>query len=469
MPGTVPARDATALELSRVSCRSRRGTIAGMTHTVWDALAARAANIPATLSDELHETFAGHAERAVRAAWLRRVDCPGPVLDLRAGRERDEELLIAIAVHPNLGARGRRLLAEHGTTSVAVAVALRGDVGDDEGVNILRSRRRSAVRAALDRRNHLRWPLLAPWDHEDRWWDGLRDRPTTAGLVARYIPLAGFDSLLKVAAQESVWSVFDSRLTGMDVTDDEAVASMLALRLAHDRPLTAGIRRAAARHGGLFAAYVALANTTTADPETLRSLSAIPALNTDPGVRMLCALPFGRLTVFVTATGDARLLRALVLRHGDLRSLGEHEWLQLIDVNPGILSSITIDGGEPPRWTRRGVEGLVGVIKDRNLDHAERTVVALAADHLDLLIDGCRQHQRLLRAVAAHPACTLEHAMSLPVSVAFAAYHDPVGLAEAVLDAAGSGLDVLSTISTQFQGSVAELVSVSVQIDAATV
>ena len=446
-----------------------------MTHTVWDALAARAAHPPTALSGELHAAFAGHADRGVRAAWLQRADCPAAVLDLRAGRERDEELLIAIAVHPNLGARGRRLLAEHGTTSVAVAVALRGDVRDEEGAAIISSRRRSAVRAALDRRNHLRWPLVTPrCDGEpDRWWDGLKGRSLTAALVAQYIPLAGFEALLAGAAQESVWSVFDSRLIGMGAADEASVAMMLGLRVTYDRPLTSGLRRAAVRLGGLFAAYIAVMEVDTpSEHRVLRGLYETTALRETPGVRILGALPPGRLVDFITATGDPELLAVLLRRSDALATLGEPEWLQLIDVDPSTLTSIPVPGAEPTRWTRRGVEELIEVIGRRGLDDTEpgvaATVVALAANHLELLIESFRQYPRLLRAVAAHPACTLSHAMTLPVSVAFAAYHDPVGLAEAVLAAAGPGLDVLSTISTQFQGSVAELVNVSVQIDGAT-
>lgn len=447
----------------------------GMTQTVWDALAQQVGRADGPLSAALHETLACHADPGIRAAWLQRDDCPRALLDARAGRERDEELLHAIAVHPNLGSRGRRLLAGHALNSVAVTTALRADVSDDEGVAILDTRRRSAVRAALDRRNHRGWrsPQLAPVLGDDRWWDGLVARPRTAAKVAEIIPFTGYAALLDVAGHPEVWQVFDRRLSGMDFDDTETLASMLALLLGHDRALTPALRRAGRSHGGLVGAYVALlagfeGGVTGTD---LRDLYVGTALDSDTGTTILRNLRRDRYFTLLEAAQSKRLTETSY-PPADALEFSETEWMQLLRANfdqIAVLIAATERGFLP--WSRTGVEQLAAFVAEHlstiqtpNRDF-NQAFVALCADHLDVVIAHFRPHVRLMRAVAAHPACTLGLAMKLPVGAAFASYHGPVALAEHILEASGGALDVLSTLSTQFQGSVAELVGVAVGID----
>ncbi len=448
-----------------------------MTNTVWDALAQQVSRAGDGLSGELHGILAGHADLSIRAAWLQRDDCPQALLDARAGRERDEELLHAIATHPNLGPRGRRILSGHAVSAVAVTTALRADLDDEEGVAILTARGRSVVRAALDRRKHRRWTVqrIVPDSVDDRWWDGLARRPRTAAKAAELVPLQGIGPLLAAAPHPEVWQVFDRRLSGIDFDDTDAVGRLLALHLAHDRPLTPALRRAALRNGGLVGAYASLlrAFEQQLTGVELADRYTGTALDTDLGTQLLRHLRRDRSFSLLAATNSARLAEALQPL-GDTQAFTEVEWLQLITAGGKITKIVEAAAGAPHPWSRRSVEHLVDFVahtahaRDPFNRSVDKALVGLCSEHLDVVVDRLAPQMRLARAVASHPACTVELAMRLPVGAAFASYHDPVALAQAVLEASGEALDVLSTLSTQFQGSVADLVSVAVGIDRET-
>jgi len=440
-----------------------------MSTSSWDALLSNAAAVDSELPDSIHEALAEHQVAEIRHLWLTRTDCPSQLLDRLAAKERNEKNLITIAAHPNLGERGRRILADHPRATVAVTIALRSDCPDKKGVAIIKQQRRSALRSALDLRITSNWvrqpkelckinPDLLRLDIE-RWWSGLSERPLTTSYVARYIPLWELAKLVAVVNTEACWREFEVRLYGLHNPADTQVLPLILVHAAKGRTVSYRMKKLSLRNGGLLAAYVNLCSVISKEDNSAIREALHPSSDVDAEmwVTLLSVFDDQRMEKLLTCLENPKVAM-LVARQ--VRMLSEEASLALIRLNIETIPFVLNDKTEA--WSVEGIRALTTVLNSSN-SGVQRVcgyegVLRAAREHLDVLIAGTRSNTRLLRVLAGSPVCTLELALLLPAPVAFSAYHDPTGLAEWVTAHVGENLDVLSTLSTQYQGSVNELV-----------
>lgn len=419
------------------------------------------------LPARVHEALAAHADADVRSGWLQRSDCPARLLNRRAVVERDQHVLQLIAAHPNLDDRGKTLLSAHPIVAVAVAVAFRDDLPDDQALGILRARGRTKVKDALreggkvgSQYRHAASNGSVNWLGRRRWIRNIAEKPLVATYVAEISDLTvlkEFSDLLRdTPAANAMHASIVTRLLCLWEPEPAQMAMVLAMLASIDVPLDDRIRHRSST-GGLLGWWVGLS-------DALELGSEIPTVS-DPDL-----LPMCERVMFALDARRANLLcsrlEAPSTAMGLRTDLSDDSYIQLMKLGGSSQVSLLLRGISSP-WSEAmvatGTRILAAGKDNSNMD----ALIRVGVLHLSVIVANSNNNPRLLRAVAQFPGCTLELVRQLPAAQAFSSYHSPDELADWVLRHAGSAIDVVSTLSTHFVGSVDELLEIALSVNKA--
>jgi len=400
--------------------------------TPWETLLIRSAYRSVPFREADHLSLSGHVNPDVRSAWGARDDIPTPIAVRRALAEIDPDVLETFVENDHMPVEAISVIAEHHPNrDIALLAAMNARCPDDVAARVLNGRLRSRVKRSQT--------------FESFELDG---RPLVTAVLGAILPAEHLVEFATAAtrceeARKQAIAAITRRIHGCgERFAKQAVAALMVLDADCDRKS----RNHAARNGGVLQAWVDLRDGTGEDCcRRLDLADHVYAIgNQHADLLLTRAGAEHAVEVIAQLAYNSRVDIGLLAAH--LRTL------------PNAKEVI---GTTSWRWTPSLVYVLGDVMlaaleSDSSLMHTRvhdaETLAALAA--------GCRSN-RVYRLIAAHPACTVELAITLPAGAALEAYHDPGLLLGWVTTQIGAAGDAASTLSMEFSGSLADLVGVA--------